>query len=122
MKNLIFILGMVLLAFSCKNAPQKNGNDDLTVAKNLYENYIEGEISKCSLEGKTYWMGALNAPDAGSEVFDATGKKVGACYHSTNSVDDICGQLDQSGNCQVVYRMAKNIWGKPAVDTYGLGE
>lgn len=122
MKNLIFVFGLVLLAFSCKNAPQQKADNGLQVAKNLYEHYLEGEISKCALDGKTYWIGALNAPDAGSEIYDASGKKVGVCYHSTNTVDDLCGQLDASGNCEVVYRMGKNIWGKEAVDKYGLGD
>lgn len=93
----------------------------MEVVKKLYENYLEGEIKKCELNGKTYYVGSLNAPDAGSEIFDAKGQKAGVCYYNTNQVDPLCGQLDDGGNCEVVYRMGQNIWGKEAVDKYGLG-
>ena len=45
--------------------------------------------------------------------FSVNGKRI---YVETDD-DSICGQLTE---CEVGYRVKDNIWGKPAVDKYGL--
>lgn len=46
-------------------------------------------------------------------------KEIGACNFAWGNVESICGQLT---DCEVIYRVKDNIWGKPAVDKYGLGK
>ena len=78
----------------------------------LTETYQNGEISRCTHNGATVYVCARNAPDAGSEVYDAQGKRIGVCYYSTRRVDPICTEVQ---GCKVIYRVTPNIWGKPGV-------
>jgi hypothetical protein len=82
------------------------------VQSDLITTYTRGEIEQCQYKGQTVYRCSRNAPDAGSEVFDNTGKRIGRCYYSTGSVDPIC---KDATDCKVIYRMANNIWGKPEV-------
>jgi hypothetical protein len=79
----------------------------------LLENYQRGEISRCTHNGATVYVCARNAPDAGSEVYDTQGKRIGVCYYSTRRVDPICTEVQ---GCKVIYRVSPNIWGKPGVE------
>jgi hypothetical protein len=78
----------------------------------LTETYQNGEISRCTHNGATVYVCARNAPDAGSEVYDVQGKRIGVCYYSTRRVDPICTEVQA---CKVIYRVTPNIWGKPGV-------
>ena len=92
---------------------------DEQTLRQLYRDYQAGEITACTHRGETVYTAALNAVDAGSVVFDAAGNQIGICNFAWGVVDTICGQLT---DCEVVYRVAGNIWGKEAVDRYGLGK
>jgi len=83
----------------------------------LYGKYKNGEIEACQYNGATVYKAGLNAPDAGSAIFDGQGNKIGSCNYGWGKPDSICSQLK---DCQDVYRVANNIWDKPAVDLYGL--
>ncbi len=82
------------------------------VQQRLITQYERGEIEQCLYKGATVYRCSRNAPDAGSEVFDAKGDRIGRCYFSTNTVDPVCREAT---DCKVIYRVAKNIWGKPEV-------
>jgi hypothetical protein len=82
------------------------------VREKLYNQYKSGEIEMCMWKGNTVYRCSRNAPDAGSEVFDHQGNKIGKCYYSTRQVDPVC---EEATECKVIYRVAKNIWGKPEV-------
>jgi hypothetical protein len=82
------------------------------VQQKLLAQYERGEIEQCMYLGATVYRCSRNAPDAGSEVFDAKGTRIGRCYYSTNIVDPVC---KEATDCKVIYRIAKNIWGKPEV-------
>jgi hypothetical protein len=82
------------------------------VQQTLVTQYERGEIEQCTYQGATVYRCSRNAPDAGSEVFDAKGTRIGRCYYSTNTVDPVC---KEATDCKVIYRIAKNIWGKPEV-------
>lgn len=97
----------------------KNDFENKQTVKKLYKTYKNGEISKCKHNGKTVYSAGLNAYDAGEVVYDKDGDQIGACNFAWGNVDSICGQLT---DCEVIYRVKDNIWGKPAVDKYGLGK
>lgn len=82
------------------------------VERKLVAQYERGEIDKCLREGVVFYKCSRNAPDAGGEIFDSQGNQVGRCYYGTRIIDPICEQLT---DCKTIYRIAKNIWGKPEV-------
>jgi hypothetical protein len=82
------------------------------VQSTLVTTYLRGEIEQCKYNGQTVYRCSRNAPDAGSEVFDNAGTRIGRCYYSTGAIDPIC---KEATDCKVIYRMAGNIWGKPEV-------
>ncbi len=113
---LLLTLSMILFVnTSCKKKKPENWQ----TMKELYKTYKNGEISECKYKGETVFVAGLNAYDAGTVVYDKKGKKIGSCNYGWGSVDAICTQLE---NCEVIYRVDKNIWGEPAVDKYGLGK
>jgi hypothetical protein len=83
-----------------------------TVQQGLVTEYLRGEIAQCQYRGAIVYKCSRNAPDAGTEIFDAYGTRIGRCYASTNQIDAIC---NEATDCKVIYRVAKNIWGKPEV-------
>lgn len=111
MKLRFLATGLLLLTAAACN-PKTTPDAGPSVAEKLKSTYENGEISRCTLEGATYYVCARNAPDAGSEIFDSEGKKVGACYYNTGAVDALCDKLT---TCEVIYRVSPNIWGKPGV-------
>lgn len=110
----ILVIGGLLASPSCK----KEHLNQRTVKK-LYKIYENGEISECQHKGKTVFIAGLNAYDAGSSVYDDKGEPIGSCNWAWGNIDPICGEAE---DCEVVYRVADNIWGQPAVDKYGIGK
>lgn len=100
-------------AASCKKKTAPVTTDPGSTEKTLLENYRNGEISKCSWKEQTVFVCQRNAPDAGSEVFDASGSRIGGCYYNTGMVDAVC---EETSGCTVIYRVDKNIWGKPGIN------
>jgi hypothetical protein len=88
------------------------------VLRQLYKKYKNGEISECRWHGQLVYSGGINAYDAGSAIYDEHGNEIGRCNYAWGSVDSICYQLE---NCETVYRVKDNIWGKPPVNKYKLG-
>jgi hypothetical protein len=76
------------------------------------------EIEACQYNGATVYKAGLNAPDAGSVIYNGEGIKIGSCNYGWGKPDSMCDKLQ---SCEDVYRVAENIWGKPAIDKYNLG-
>jgi len=89
-----------------------------SMVKKLYD-MSDGfsEIEECTYEGKKVYSYSFNAADAGSDFYDGKGSKIGSCNYAFGQVDSIC---EDARNCITVYRVEDNIWGRPAVDKYGL--
>lgn len=85
----------------------------------LYAKYKNGEIEACRYNGATVYKAGLNAPDAGSVIYNGEGIKIGSCNYGWGKPDSMCHELM---NCEDIYRVADNIWDKPAVDKYDLGK
>lgn len=79
---------------------------------NLVTQYERGEVEQCMYKGMTIYRCSRNAPDAGSEIYDVYGQRIARCYANTGIMDPAC---KDATDCKVIYRMANNIWGKPAV-------
>ncbi len=111
----VLVIGLVLSSgmMSCKKS------DNKATLEKLYTTYKNGEISECQYNGQTVYSAELNHYDAETIIFDKNGNLIGSCNYAFNQVDPICSQLS---GCQVVYRIANNIWGQPAVDKYGLAK
>lgn len=108
---LLMLLGLLGMT-SC----QKRNEDTL---REIYKSFKNGEISECKYKGKRVYGVAINAFDAGNAILDKNGNLIGSCIYASGSVDPICSEVK---NCEVVYRVEDNIWGRPAVDKYGLGD
>lgn len=90
--------------------------DPKVVQQKLHDQYLAGEIDKCRYEGVVVYKCSRNAPDAGSEIYASNGDRIARCYYSTRQVDAACEKLT---DCETIYRIAKNIWGKPEVKWAG---
>ena len=144
MKNLsillLTVMATLLISASCQPTGKKNNSDGVDTVKvtntdsgtgggrpappdpkvvqqTLYDQYKNGEIEQCLFEGVTVYKCSRNAPDAGSEIYANNGDRQGRCYYSTRQVDPICEKLT---DCKTIYRVAKNIWGKPEVKWNGM--
>lgn len=104
----------LISASSCEKREKENG-----AIRALYEKYKAGEISECTLDGKTVYTGMINAHDAETRIYDATGKEIGACFYSTGALDPACEKLR---GCEAVYRCEGHISGQPFTDRYGLSK
>lgn len=138
---LIAVMATLLISASCKpngNTHHSNGGSDSTatvdttqlptggikplpvdpkaVQQKLIDQYRSGEVEQCLHESVTVYKCSRNAPDAGSEIYASNGDLMGRCYYSTRQVDPICERLT---DCKTIYRVAKNIWGKPEVKWAG---
>lgn len=109
----IFLLSFI---FTFTNCTKEKFPNERTL-NNLYKFYKNGEIDVCKYNGKTVYCAGINAYDAGSKLYDITGKPIGNCNYAWGQVDKICEQLD---SCEVIYRCEDHISGMPAVDKYGL--
>lgn len=117
---LLLSLALLLLWGACKEAKSAQENPVVTgeestlrIPADLVMAYGSGEVKMCRYRDQTVYQCGRNAPDAGTEIFDDTGKKIGGCYYSTDNVDQICRELTQ---CRVIYRAFPNIWGLPKVE------
>ena len=115
MKKIISLLALMIIVCpltltSCK----KDKLDNQKTLKELYKTYENGKISKCHHNGKTIYVGELNAYDAGSSVYDTDGNQIGSCNYAWGQIDPICHELQ---DCELIYRIEGNIWGQSAVDT-----
>lgn len=104
-----------LLLSGCKKDKPAN----LATLKKLYESFKNGDIEECKLNGTTVYVAGINAYDAGSEVYDKEGNKIGTCNYAWRNVDPVCGEVR---NCEVIYRCENHISGNPPIDKYGLGK
>lgn len=107
-----FIFGLTLLLST--SGCQKDDPDTLQL---LYTEYHDGEISECQWKGELVYVAGHNAFDAGAKVYNAEGKEIATCNWAWGPIDEMCDSLE---NCEVIYRVAGNIWGTPAVDKYGI--
>ena len=117
-KKLILLTMTVILSvgvYSCG----KNDFENKKTIKKLYKMYKNGDISECKHNGETVYCAGINAYDAEGIIYDKNGKQIGCCNYFANIVDPICNQLT---DCKIIYRVANNIQGEPAVDIYGLGK
>jgi hypothetical protein len=103
----------IALFLSCKKNP-----DNWSTIKSLHKTYENGEMSECTLDGEKVYHCGLNAYDAGSSIYNAEGDLIGTCNYAWGTPDSICGQLE---DCVVIYRVKDNIWGRPSIDKYDLG-
>ncbi len=112
-----FVFLLSLLVIGCKSQPVapvvEEGPTAEEVVQKLYVEYKAGQIERCTYQGETIYKCSRNAPDGGSEIFDASGDKMGGCYYNTGALHAAC---EGSTDCKVIYRVAKNIWGKPGVE------
>lgn len=114
-KYLILLIGVMIVFSGCT----KDDNMATSALKSIYNQYKDGEISICNYNGNKVYTAALNAYDAGFQIFDINGKQTYDCNISWGQeVDKICVELT---SCEVIYRVENNIWGEPPVDKYKLG-
>ena len=114
----IALLFSALVVFGCKNGGQvaTDPEPEAWSPAVLVKQYEQGEVNRCTYNGETVFFGARNAPDGGSEAYNAKGEKIGACYYNTGQVDPVCkGATD----CETIYRVEPNIWGEPGVTFQG---
>ena len=114
MKKIISLLALMIIGcLSTLASCKKEKLDNKKTLKVLYKTYEDGKISKCHHNGKTIYVGELNAYDAGSSVYDKDGHQIGSCNYAWGQIDPICHELQ---DCLVIYRVEDNIWGQSAVD------
>ena len=99
----LIFASVLLFSFSCKNR-KVDGKEN--IGMKLYETYKEGEIERCMHNGAVVYKCAHNAYDAGNEIYDAKGVKIGSCYYSSRQVDPICKDLT---DCQTIWRREGNM-------------
>lgn len=111
----IFYFTIIISAISCtkEKFPHERTIND------LYKFYKNGEITECKYNENTVFCAGENAYDAGSTIYDISGKPIGKCDFAWNQVDKICKEVK---DCEVIYRCENHISGEPAVNKYGLGK
>lgn len=117
-KNLFILTLTTMLVIGLTNC-KKDDFENASTLKKLYETYKNGSIDKCKYNGQTVYFVELNIYDAGSIIFDKDGNQIGTCNYAWGHADAMCEQLEE---CETVYRVKDNIWGKPEIDKYGLGK
>lgn len=118
---LFVFIAATLLFNKCSTTKQQQTQeptDNIQTLQALYSKYKNGVIERCTYNGDVVYKGGLNAPDAGSAIFNKEGIKIGSCNYGWGKPDSMCLELK---DCAAVYRVADNIWDEPAVDTYNLG-
>ncbi len=83
--------------------------------KKAYDEFKNGQISECKIDGKIYYSTGLNAYDGPGATFDIDGNKVGEYHGYSGAYTGIILQ-----NCERIYTVYPNIWGSPAIDKYNL--
>lgn len=115
----IFILTLATVLAIGLTSCKKDDFENASTLKKLYETYKNGSIDKCKYNGQTVYFVELNIYDAGSIIFDKDGNQIGTCNYAWGYADAMYEQLEE---CETVYRVKDNIWGKPEIDKYGLGK
>ncbi len=101
-----------------KSKSDKSEVENKAALQLLYDQYKDGEIEQCTYNGELVFIAGLNAPDAGSVIYNKDGFKIGSCNYGWGKPDSMCLELK---DCIDIYRVQNNIWGKPFVDKYNLG-
>ncbi|MFT7344474.1 MAG: hypothetical protein ACI9XP_001059 [Lentimonas sp.] len=117
-RKLTFFSVLITIAFLTTTGCNKHKVDNWRTIKKLHKNYKNGEIDECQFNGETVYSAALNATDSGNQIFDIDGIQIGDCNYAWGPVDPMCGELQ---DCETIYRIEDNIWGRPHVDKYDLG-
>lgn len=104
-----------LMALSCKKIFKNDKEKE--VLEKLYPDYSEGEILRCSANGKNYYEASLNVFDAPYIIYDENGNKLGECNYFANQLHSLCKELK---SCQTLYRCKNHINGQPAINVYNL--
>lgn len=120
MKPIFWLMhAMMLLGWGCKNRPappqiivEEPVADLQAVERKLVEAYHNGQLTRCRIDSNTVYFGSRNAPDAGAEVYDASGVRIGGCNYNTRQLHPYC---EQTSDCEDIYRISPNIWGQPGV-------
>jgi hypothetical protein len=126
MKQALFAFALLLvMAFAitaCNKKPKPGPKPEpvetvepqLNPELKLLEQFRSGEIDKCKdPQGNVVYRCQRNIRDIETRIFDAAGNQIGVCFYSTRKLDPIC---EQTTDCKTIYRVANNIWGKPAVN------
>ena len=119
-RNIGLIALALILSLSCKsnkNGPTPQQTMEATAEK-LVKLYRNGEVNECLYKSKKVFHCALNAYDAGSEIFNIQGDKIADCYYNNN--DEIPRMCEEIEGCNTLYRTAKNIWRRPGVTWVGM--
>lgn len=111
------LLPLSAIVFIGIGACKKEYSEVNQTLKELYRQYQNGDISECMHKGELVYSAGLNAYDAGGVIYDKKGKQIGICNFNEHLVDPICSELT---DCETIYMVENNIWGRPAVDKYGL--
>ena len=86
--------------------------------KKIHKDFSDGFISECQLDEVLVYLAGHNAYDAGNSVYNVDGELMGICNYAWGKPDTICLKLT---NCETVYCIPDNIWGKEETDNYDLG-
>lgn len=110
----LILLSTLFMANSCKKTQSGKSQED--VINELLATYENGEIALCKYKKDVYFKCSRNAADAGSEIFDDQGEKLGGCYAQSRTYHKLCDKFE---SCDVLWRTGNNIWNKPAVSKLG---
>lgn len=100
-------------------ACNKNDFENKRTLKRLYKRYKGGSISECKYKGQTVYSASIGAIDAGYEIYDKDGNKIGECSFAWGLMDSICKQLT---DCETIYRSEDYISSLAPIDKYNLGK
>ena len=98
---------------------EKKINSKLTVLRTIFEDYKDGEIDECYLNGNKVYIAGLNFYNAGIVIFDTSGKMIGEYNYAWNDIEKFYKKLN---SCKVIYRCRNHISGAPAIDIYDLSK
>lgn len=96
----------------------KEGLENKRTVEKIYKVYKNGGISQCFHNGQTVYLAYLNGTDFGSYIYDDEGYEIGRCDYAWGVPDSICSELT---DCEEIYMVKDNIWGRPPINVYGLG-
>lgn len=116
-KNLSIILILGINIILCLAGCRKDDAIYFTTLEKLYlmDPYVQ--ISECMYHNERVYSVFPNAYDAGADIYDDKGNRIGTCGWAWSYPAGICQQLQ---DCIVIYRCHNFITGQPFVDVYGL--
>lgn len=117
MKRLLLLILVMPVLLSCGvSVSSPHDTDNKKNLKRLIQYYKDGEVDVCKHQGQTAYSAAINARGAGSVIYDQNGQEIGRCHYALGSMSDaVCKELT---DCETVYRVKNNIWGKPPIKKY----